>query len=165
MSDNDPVNLQELLDKPMGDFPDLPDLPGQKHFYGKITGVTAGKSTQRKTPLYNFAVRLTDPGSDVTPEDLAKIRETGFAISDYECSANFYLTPNAMKMLRRFLETMGFSLSVTTRVHMKLDKDGLPTMETQEVFRGRDVLIKTQAPADNGRVYLSNVDTIAGVSR
>ncbi len=166
MSD-DTVNLQELLDKPLGEFPDMPDLPAQKHFYGKLTGeVTPGHSRNKGTPFFKFGIKLTDPGNDVTQADLAAMRDLGFSLADYEAGADFYLTPGAMKMLRRFLGSLGFPVeSVGTRATMKLDAEGYPTEATKDVFRGLDVLIRTPAAGTNGRVYLQNVEQIAGVKR
>jgi hypothetical protein len=69
-----------------------------------------------------------------------------------------------MKILRRFLETLGFSPAVSIRANMKIDTDGNPTAETQDVFRDRDVIIRTPEAADNGKVYLQNVDSMAGVT-
>lgn len=159
-------NLAELLDKPLGDFPDLPDLPGQRWFYGKLTGeVEPGHSRQKATPFFKFGVKVTDPGQDVTAAELDKIKSAGFALADYEAGATFYLTPDAMKMLRRFLTSLGFPENVSFRANMKLDADGNPTAETAEVFRDKDVMFRTQAATDQGRVYINNVDQIAGVKR
>jgi hypothetical protein len=164
MSDpTEPVDLAGLLDKPMGEFLDLPDLPAKKTFYGKITGVYADRSSRKETPLYRFTAKLTDPGADVPAKVIEDLKKQGFTLSDYEASANFYLTPNAMKILRRFLETLGFSPAVSIRANMKIDTDGNPTAETQDVFRDRDVIIRTPEAADNGKVYLQNVDSMAGV--
>jgi hypothetical protein len=159
---NDPVNLIELLNKPMSDFPDLPNLPGQKWFYGKLTGVAASHSRQKQTPLYDFGIRITDPGKDVTTADLAVITSKGFSLADYEAHALFYVTPNAMKMLRRFLTSLGFAESVSFVEALGLDQNGNPTAATQEKIRGRDVIFRTPAADDQKRVFLSNVDMISG---
>src|ERR1051325_4455425 len=163
MSDG-PVDLQDLLNKPMSEYPDMPNLPGAKHFYGKITGVLAGNSRQKGTPYYRFQVRLTDPGDDVTKEELDKIANAGFSLSDYEVYADMWLTPNSMRMLRRFVESLGFPPNASFRENLKLDDAGMPTAETLEAVRGLDVFCRTQAADDNGRVY-SNLDTISGVKK
>jgi len=160
-----PVDLRDLLNKPLSDFPDLPDLPGGKYFYGKLIGMTAGHSQQKQTPYFRFAVRLTDPGKDVTAAELQKIADGGFSLADYQVYSDFYLTPGAMRMFRRFLTSLGFPESASFMEALSLDSEsGNPTSETIDKIRGLDVLCKTQAPADNGRVY-SNLDTISGVKR
>ena len=164
MSDNPPIDLRDLLSKPMSDFPDLPDLPSAKHFYGKILQMTSGHSTQKKTPFYQFDVRLTDPGEDVTPAELKKIADAGFSLSDYQVYAQLYLTPNTMRQLRRFVQSLGFPPNISFVENLKLDEGCNPTSETQDVVRGLDVLVKTQSMAENGRVY-NNLDQIAGVAK
>lgn len=162
MSD-DPINLIELLNKPLSDFPDLPNLPGQKWFYGKLTGVEAQHSRQKQTPFYHFSIRITDPGKDVTQAELAAITNAGFSLADYEAGANFYVTPNAMKMLRRFLSSLGFPENASFVEALALDPEtGNPTAATQEKIRGRDVMFRTPQADDQKRVYLNNVDMISG---
>lgn len=166
MSDeNTIVDFRDLLSQPASNFPDLPELPAQKHFFGKILGISAGHSSQKKTPLFHVSARLTDPGKDVEKETLDKIANAGFSLSDYEVGADFYLTPNAMKMFRRFTESLGFNPNVSFMESLKLAQDGNPTNETQELLRGMDVMIQTPAPADNGRVYAQNGCAISGVKR
>ena len=160
------VDLRDLLNKPLSDFPDLPDLPAGKHFYGKLIGIKADHSRDKKTPFFNFSVRLTDPGEDVTDVEKNAITNAGFSLADYQCGANFYLTPNAMRILRRFLSSLGFPDSASFREALSLDPEtGNPTPESVEKIRGLDVLVKLPAAGDNGRVYLQNVDRIDGVKR
>jgi hypothetical protein len=158
-----PVNLVDLLGKPMSDFPDLPNLPGMKWFYGKLLDVTADHSSQKKTPLYDFSIRITDPGKDVSAAELKAVTDAGFSLADYEAHAKFYLTPNALKMLRRFVTSLGFPPSVSFIEALALDPaTGNPTAETKEKILGRDVMFRTPAADDQGRVYLSNVDMVTG---
>lgn len=160
---DDPVNLIDLLNKPMSEFPDLPNLPGSKWFYGKLTDVTAEHSRDKKTPFYHFTGRVTDPGKDVQQSELAPIAAGGFSLSDYEFGANFYLTPNAMKMLRRFVTSLGFPESVSFMEALALDTEtGNPTAATREKVRGLDVMFRTPAADDQKRVYLNSVDMITG---
>jgi hypothetical protein len=165
MSDNNETyDPRDLLSQPLSDFPDMPDLPAGKHFYGKLLGVKADRSTVKKTPLFDFAVRLTDPGEDVTEAEKAAIASSGCGLGDYTCGAKFYITPAAMTMFRRFLISLGFSESLSFKEQLSLDKDCNPTSETIDKIRGLDVIIKTPLPAgDNKRVFLNNVDTISGV--
>jgi hypothetical protein len=163
MADENTPDLLELLKKPMSEFPDLPNLPPKKHFYGKLLGMTAGHSSQKQTPLYNFKIRITEPGKDVTASELATITDAGFSLSDYEVGANFYLTQNALKMLRAFLSSLGFPPNVSFYDNLKLDEVGNPTPDTQEAIRGLDVMFAVPQPGDNGRVFLGNVDNVVGV--
>src|SRR5215471_14350638 len=153
----DVVDFRDLLNQPMSDFPDLPDLPAGKTFYGKLIQMTAGSSRNKGTPLFHFDVRLTDPGQDVPKESLAKITDAGFSLADYTVGADFYLTQNAMKMLRRFVSSIGFSPNVSFTEALHLAEDGTPTSETQDAIRGIDVMIKTPPLTDTGRVYTNNV--------
>ena len=158
-----PVNLIELLGKPMSDFPDLPNLPGMKWFYGKLLDITADHSSVKKTPLYDFSIRITDPGKDVTAGEIKAISDGGFSLSDYEAHAKFYVTPNALKMLRRFVTSLGFPPSVSFIEALALDPTtGNPTDATKEKLRGIDVMFRTPAADDQGRVFLSNVDMVTG---
>lgn len=158
MTDETPVDLVDLLSKPMSDFPDRPNLPGGRTFYGKLISITAGNSRLKQTPLFHFAVRLTDPGKDVTAGEMEAIESAGFSLGDYPCGADFYLTPNSRTILRRFLTSLGFSSSNTFLENLKLDEaSGLPTEASQEAIRGLDVLIKTPPADDQGRVFLNNV--------
>lgn len=155
------VDFRDLLAKPLGDFPDRPSLPGLKTFYGKLVSVSAGLSSQKKTPFFRFDARLTDGGKDVRKEDLNQIVASGFSLADYEVWAEFYLTPGAMPMLRSFLETLGFNGSTTFKEALKLNDQGEPTADSQEAIRGLDIVCRTQAPGDNGRVY-GRLDMMAG---
>lgn len=163
MSD-DVLDLRDLLSKPGSDFPDLPDLPPAKTFFGKLLGVTADHSSVKKTPFFRFDIRLTDPGADVTEADLKPVKEGGFSLADYTFNADFYLTPNAMKMLRRFNDSLGFPSNVPIAELMKLDDNCNPTQETQELYRGRDVIVRTGPKDDKGRVY-NRADSCAGTKR
>lgn len=168
MPTDDVADFRELLNQPMSDFPDLPDLPPSVTFFGKLIGMGAGFSSQKKTPLFHFDVRLTDPGKDVPPDALKKITDAGFSLADYTVGADFYLTKNAMKMFRRFVTSLGFSVNASFRDALYLAEDGSPTSETQERVRGLDVIIKTPPMTENGRVYTNNVaseGTISGTSR
>lgn len=156
-------DLVELLKKPMSEFPDLPNLPPKKHFYGKLLGMTAGHSSNKGTPFYNFAIRITDPGKDVTASELSVVTEAGFTLADYQVGANFYLTQNALKMLRAFLTSLGFPPNVSFYDNLKLDEVGNPTSDSQDAIRGLDVMFAVPAAGDNGRVYLGNVDNLIGV--
>lgn len=168
MSDDtssDPIDLRDLLSKTAGDFPDRPDLPAAKTFFGKLISVAADRSRQKQTPLLRFSVRLTDPGKDVTASEMERITKEGFTLADYDTTAEYYLTPAAMPMLRRFLETIGMGTNVSFIDFLKLDPQTcLPTSETQEVIRGQDVIARTQSLSENGRVYL-RLDSVAGVKR
>jgi len=164
MSDSgDALDLQELLNKTSGDFPDLPDLPPKKTFYGKLTGeVTAGRSRERQTPYYNFKVRLTDRGKDVTDAEMAVIAAAGFNLGDYPAGVNFYLTPGAMPMFRRFCDSIGLDPNKTFREKLRVDANGVPTQETTEIIRGIDVTCITPEKGNNGRVYVANMDQVGG---
>jgi len=163
---DDVVDFRDLLRQPMSDFPDLPDLPPTSHFYGKLISMNAGASRQKQTPLFHFDVRLTDPGEDVPKEFLQKLSDNGFSLADYTCGADFYLLQTTMKILRRFVTSLGFSPNVSFHECLHLAEDGTPTNETQDIIRGRDVMIKTPPMTDQGRVFANNVNsdgTITGV--
>lgn len=164
MADNDTVSLRDLLEAPMSEFPDLPDLPPKKTFYGKLAGMSSGHSSQKGTPLFHVEVRLTDAGNDVPPAWLEELKRLGLSLSDYSPFRDFFLTPGSMKFFRRFSDSLGFDPNKNVRENFKLDENYNPTAETQDLIRGRDVLCITQAAGDNGRVFL-NLDSIAGVKR
>lgn len=164
MSD-DTIDLRDLLNRPLSDFPDRPNLPGGKHFYGKITNFAATHSRVKGTPGYHVGVRITDPGQDVTEAEKTKIADAGFSLADYEAGSDFWLTPNSMVFLRRFMNSLGFPEGASLTQALSLDENGNPTPETIDKLRGLDVLIKTPPADDQGRVFLNNVDTISGVKR
>ena len=154
------VDFRDLLNKPLSDFPDRPQLPGAKTFYGKLLGIEGGHSKNKGTPYFRFHVRLTDPGDDAK-EGTKKIVDAGFSLADYQVYSDFYITPNAMVMLRRFLTSLGFSQDASFSENLKLDPNGNPTAKTVEVIRGLDIVCRTQAADDQGRVF-QNLDMIAG---
>lgn len=159
------VDLRELLSRPMSDFPDLPDLPPRKDFFGKITGIQSKLSTQKQTPFFQIDAKLTDPGPNVTDADLKAIKDGGFSLGDYTVNANFYLTPNAIRMFRRFLTSIGFAENLNFVTALKLDENLNPTEETMKVLVGRDVVCRTQAADQaSGRVY-NNLDMMSGVQK
>lgn len=163
MADETTPDLLELLKKPMSDFPNLPGLPPKKHFYGKLLSVTAGVSSQKGTPFYAFNIRITDPGKDVTAAELSAITTAGFSLADYEAAGNFYLTLKALPMLREFLDSLGFNSNVSFYDALKLDEVGNPTADTQDAIRGLDVMFRTPAAGDSGRVYLLGVENLKGI--
>lgn len=160
MPDNDAVDFRDLLQKPLGDFPDRPNLPGAKTFYGKLISLTAGVE-KTGTPYFRFDGRLTDGGQDVKKTDLDALAAAGFSLADYEVYGKFWLTLNAMPMLRRFLESLGFNGSQSFAEALKLNEQGEPTVESQEVVRGLDFIGRTQPADAQGRVF-SSLDMMMG---
>jgi len=149
----------------MGDYPDMPDLPPAKTFFGKLVSVAADVSREKKTPFFRFTARITDPGKDVTESELEKIKSAGFSLADYNVTSDHYLTPNSMRMFRRFMESLGFPPNVSFVDALKLNPETLnPTEETQELIRGKDVIMRTPAMDGNGRVY-NRMDSMAGTKR
>ncbi len=168
MSDNnETVDFRDLLRKPKSEFPDMPDLPAKKTFYGKLIKMTAGHSKNKGTPLFHFDVRLTDPGKDVTSSDMDKISKAGFSLADYPAGVDFYLVPGfPMRLIRRFINTLGFGNDSTSIFEdLKLDENCNPTDQTQDLLRGLDVMVITPAANDRGSVFVGNCDQIAGVQR
>lgn len=151
----DDTDYRDLLNQPLGDFPDRPSLPPQRNFYGKLVGVSSGVTTQKGTPFLRFDVRLTDAGKDVRADELAAITAAGFSLADYDVWSEFYLTKNAMPMLRGFLNSLGFNANEQTFVELLgLDRQtGEPTQNSQDIVRGLDVIARTGEKGDNGRVY------------
>jgi hypothetical protein len=158
------LSLRDLLEKPSTDFPDTPDLPGGKTFFGKLLDMSSGFSRNKGTPHFRFNIRLTDPGKDVPVDWLDNLKKLGLSLGDYNTYQDFYLTPNAMKIFSRFSDSLGFDPNKSTRERFKLDENYNPTAETQDLIRGREVICTTQAKGDNGRVFL-NLDRIAGIKR
>ena len=165
MSDETPLDIRDLLSKPLSDFPDRPNLPGGRHFYGKLTSFAATFSKTKKTPGYHVGIRLTDPGADVTKAELDVISNAGFAVGDYEVGSDFWLTPGSMVFLRRFLVSLGFPESASFVENLGLDNDGNPTPATQDKIRGLDVIVATPPADDQGRVFTNNLDSVVGVKR
>jgi len=168
MSD-ETLDLRELLGKSLADFPTLPDLPEKKTFYGRITGISAGNSTKKGTPYFDIGVRLTDPGKDVTEKDMADIKAKGFSLTDYDTYARFYLTQGGishpMYGLRPFMESLGFASNVRLDELLRLDPENFnPTEETQELLRGREVICRTDAANEDGKVF-RQLNLVAGIKR
>lgn len=157
------VDLRELLSRPMSDFPDLPDLPPKSDFFGKIIGIQSKLSTNKGTPFFQIDARLTDPGPNVSAAALKKITDGGFSLADYNVYSEFYLTPKAMIMFRRFLTSLGFAENLNFIVALKLDENLNPTPATLEVLQGRDVSCRTQ-DYYNGRV-MNKLDQMMGLKK
>jgi hypothetical protein len=161
----DEFDPRELLEKPMSDFPDRPNLPGGKHFYGKLVSWAATHSKVKGTPGYHVGIRLTDPGQDVTKAELDIITNAGFSISDYEVGTDFWLTPGSMVFLRRFMVGIGFPENVSFKENLSLDDSMNPTPATIDKIRGIDVIVQTPPADEQGRVYTNNLDSVLGVKR
>lgn len=160
---DDPIDLQALLDTTDSDYPDRPDLPEKKTFFGRLTGeIKADLSKEKKTPFYHLGIALTDPGKDVTPVEMKVITDAGFNLSDYEAGVDFYLTPKSMVMFRRFCQSIGLDPNKTYREKLKLDQYGNPTQDTVEILRGIDVICQTPEKGTTGRVYIQNMNMVAG---
>lgn len=165
-SHNEPLDLRDLLDKTSNDFPDLPDFPAEKSFFGRILSIYADRSSQKHTPFFGIKIRLTDPGDDVPKEWMENLRASGFTLADYEPICRFYLTPAAMKMFRRFADSIGKPPQAKFFEWLKLNPETLePTDETQELLRGTEVFCRTKPVGDNGRVYSGELNSVAGVKR
>lgn len=167
-SDNAPVNFIDLLNKPLSDS-QRPNLPGSKHFYGRIIAVEDGESSTKKTPCIRFRVRLTDPSEDVTDEEMKKITDKGMNLSDYEVYADFYWVPRAMFMLDNFLVSLGApenanKLEVLSVEVSDPNRPPRVTSTTNDKFRGLEVICKTGAADDQGRVF-PRLEMLAGVKR
>lgn len=162
---SDPVDLRDLLDKTSLDFPDRPNLPGSKYFYGRLVKMSSILSTKKETPGYQFDIRITDPGKDVSPVDMAAIRDAGFTLADYDCNTTLWLTKAAMPRMRRFLDSLGFDPNKTFREKLALDEKFNPTDRSQELIRGKEIMFQTPAADDQGRVFLNGVDNVTGIKK
>lgn len=158
-------DYRELLKQPMSNFPDRPNLPGNKTFYGKLIGMSATVSAVKGTPGLHLDIKLTDPGSDVPREEMDMIAAAGFSLADYSVGKNFWITSNSMIFLRRFLVSLGFPENASFAETLKLDENGIPTAETQDVIRGLDVAVVTPFADEQGRVFLNNVENVTGMRR
>src|SRR5262249_3719558 len=155
----------DLLKQPMSNFPDRPNLPGNKTFYGKLIGMSSTLSTVKQTPGLHLEIKLTEPGNDVPREATDMIAAAGFSLADYPVGKNFWITSNSMIFLRRFLLSLGFPENASFAEILKLDEHGIPTAETQDVIRGLDVTVVTPLADEQGRVFLNNVENVTGVRK
>lgn len=156
------LDIRELLDAPLSNFPDLPNLPGGKWFHATIIGMEAGRSTVKGTPFFRFPCRITEPGKDVTEAEMQKVKDAGVSLADYNAGADFYLTKDAMRMFRRFLTSTGVPENVSVREALKLGTDinNPITPETIELVKGTPVMVKTPLPDGQGRVFTRNIEMI-----
>lgn len=164
MSDDTDLFL-DFLSRPMSEFPDKPNLPANKHFYGKLVSLEMAQArNERKTPMYRFRIQITDPSPDVPRDWLDQIKNLGFSLSDFIVTADFFATFEARQFLKRFVISLGFAENVNVghalRLSMTGGTAGMPTEESQEAIRGLEVYFQTRAPDEKGRVF-NNVDSTA----
>jgi len=101
-----------------------------------------GESSKKKTPFVEFELSFIEAGADVDREALAEV-EAQKPLSERQHSATFYLTENAMFMLKEFLETVGLEIGAG-----RTFQDAIPETRGQRV----DAYFK-HGFGDKGRAY------------
>lgn len=144
------LDFSELYELPLNTFEEVKVLPAGKHFYGKIVGWDAGQLSPKPdgrpgTKFIQCNVLPTDPGEDVTPEDVE-----GVDIGAVEVNYKFWVTKAAMPMLRRFLTSLGIN-------------EEAPLGESIQESRGMRVLFSgSHTERRGGGQPFYNVDSIVG---
>jgi hypothetical protein len=147
-----PVDLREMIARPMEDFPAQPLLP-TCHYFGQVVDVLTGLSKNVGTRYFAFICQPTEV-CDLDPEGKAAQQTlNGVDLSDYEFprrdrvgtglpAGQIWISPKAMSMNREFLTGMGFP-------------EAKPFDECIVEMRGRKVLmgIGREKSERNGREY------------
>lgn len=149
---NDLIDFTELYTKPLNDkiFEGIPILPANKHFYGVILGFEVGQFSPKPdgrpgNQYIQVNVRPTDPGEDVSPEDI-----DGIDLNEIEVNRKFNVTKAALKYLREFLTTLNFA-------------ETAPLGECLTEMRGLRVLFAgSHTENKRGGQPFYNVDSIVG---
>lgn len=84
-----------------------------------------GESAKKKTPYVRFNFRAESPGPNVNPEHVAALTKP---FNEIPLRDDFYLTPDAMFRLRKFIED-GLRLNIGERSFMEV----LPETVNREV--------------------------------
>lgn len=97
----DSLSLRDLLSLPTDD-PSIRTRRGLPtgHYIGEITAHEWGQSSQKKTDFVRYSIARIEPTADVT-EDTSDID-----FSRIELRADFYITPDAMFMIRDTLNNV-----------------------------------------------------------
>lgn len=108
---SDAPNIAALLDRAPSDVERPKPLP-QGGYHCIIKGVyEQGKSSKKQTPFVKFNLQPTSPMEDVDEEALADWMKrpdgTSRTLADAKIDATYYLTDDALFMLRDFLEHVG----------------------------------------------------------
>jgi hypothetical protein len=96
-------DLNALLSMPLDDFKEPPAFPAGT-FYGTLLSYEYGKSRQKQTDYVRYHFRATEAGADLTPDELQ-----GVDLSNKKLYRDFYLTPDAIFMLKEFIVSCGIS--------------------------------------------------------
>src|SRR6516164_8390692 len=98
---NNPVNLDDLLDAPIGsgDTPAEFILPPEGTYHGTITGFRRGATPPKPdkpegTPYVEFTAIPTAPGPDIDPNTLE-----GVDLSKFQLKTKFFTTAKAIYRL------------------------------------------------------------------
>ncbi len=114
--DDLPVDLREMIAKPIGEWEAKPLLP-LCHLFGECIDLVTGKSSNKGTRYFAFICQPNEFGPDVTPE-MQKLLN-GVSLTDYEfprrdrCggvlpAGQIWIATGAMSMNREFFTSMGF---------------------------------------------------------
>lgn len=111
-----PVDLREMIAKPIGEWESNPLLP-VGHYFGEVIDVLTGLSKVKETRWFAFICQPREFGPDIDAAARAEMGDTN--LSDYEfprresCgtglpAGQIWITPNAMAMNREAFTTLGF---------------------------------------------------------
>lgn len=101
-------NFKDLLAKPVDQIEKPKPVPPGT-YNGVIKGFTFGESKDKKTPYVRFALAITGPGDDVDPELL-----TGVDLSKKQLRRDYYITDDALFMLKDLVTSVGIDSSGRT---------------------------------------------------
>jgi hypothetical protein len=156
--DDDVLDFHQMLSAPIGSWEEA-ITPPVGHYKGEITRMEMLRSTQQKTPYLCFYSQLLEPQKDVPPDKMEGVNLRDWEVpgrpGGFGDACNFYLTPKARVMLRRFLESCGCGLETLATDFLKSNNN----------LRGYPVLIgigHQEGTGNNkGRTFL-NITDFAG---
>lgn len=150
------VDFGAMLKKKIDDTK-RPEAKPAGTYQGVINSFKFGESAQKKTPYLQLVVNNVQPGDDVDRDQLSSYRENfPGVIEKWQVTYEFYLTDDALFMLKEFLQSMG------------IDTTGRSYDETIPELRNRpvqfSVVVEPYEARDTGEMRMRNsIKNISGL--
>jgi hypothetical protein len=147
------VDFNQLLSTNL-DAVKRPPVKPAGTYLGSIASYKFDLSSQKKTPYVRFELAGIQPGEDIDPDQMKEEDGTPIDLAKWKPGFEFYLTANALFMLKEFIEGFG-----------NIQMSGRELKEVLPELKGLPVMFEaTLEQSDDGERFFNKTKNLKAVA-